>query len=260
MSKEKRFTIAVLTGTWLPWWSNAALGWGTQTWYGMASIALGGVMPTVVTLWLLHREAMSEKKLFWNRLWQVQRLRRTDWLFLPGLPLLVVTGSIVIGRQLGISEASLAIDQSLVSPGWMIVPAALFILIFGPLPEELGWRGYFLERLLRKQSPWRASFIVAVVWGLWHVPLYFVPGYPLQKKWNEPVSILLYFLALFPISMILTLLFLRNAGSTLMAILFHFFINYTGMLWDTDAAADLVGVGLWCVAIILLYPTVKQKK
>jgi len=61
MSKEKRFTIAVLTGTWLPWWSNAALGWGTQTWYGMASIALGGVMPTVVTLWLLHREAMSEK-------------------------------------------------------------------------------------------------------------------------------------------------------------------------------------------------------
>ena len=54
-------------------------------------------------------------------------------------------------------------------------------IILGPLGmiatlgEELGWRGFLLPRLLTTMSPARASFILGVIWALWHWPVqYFV--------------------------------------------------------------------------------------
>ncbi len=39
------------------------------------------------------------------------------------------------------------------------------------LGEEMGWRGYLLERLSRDLGLGPASAAVGVVWGLWHAPL-----------------------------------------------------------------------------------------
>ena len=38
--------------------------------------------------------------------------------------------------------------------------------------EELGWRGYALPHLLEDRSPIRATLILGLVWGVWHVPVY----------------------------------------------------------------------------------------
>ena len=42
--------------------------------------------------------------------------------------------------------------------------------------EELGWRGYVLDRLQEKRSALVSSLILGVVWSLWHLPLFFVQG------------------------------------------------------------------------------------
>ena len=51
----------------------------------------------------------------------------------------------------------------------------LFVLVVG---EELGWRGYALPLLLEKRSAVTASLILGVLWGLWHLPTFLVPGTP----------------------------------------------------------------------------------
>ncbi|MFC7174994.1 type II CAAX prenyl endopeptidase Rce1 family protein [Haloplanus litoreus] len=50
-----------------------------------------------------------------------------------------------------------------------ILPA-LFFATLPPILEELGWRGYALDRLQLKWSVLSASLILGVVWALWHLP------------------------------------------------------------------------------------------
>jgi len=47
---------------------------------------------------------------------------------------------------------------------WMFIPFALFILVFGPLPEELAWRGYALDALQVKWNALTSSLILGVAW------------------------------------------------------------------------------------------------
>jgi len=72
---------------------------------------------------------------------------------------------------------------------YLAVPAFIVILIVGgPLGEELGWRGFALDRLQARLSPVTASLVLGVVWGLWHLPLFLDPG---QVQHGLPLGIYL---------------------------------------------------------------------
>lgn len=43
--------------------------------------------------------------------------------------------------------------------------------------EEVGWRGYFLPRVMERFGPWRGLLLHGAVWGLWYAPLLFLAGY-----------------------------------------------------------------------------------
>ncbi len=52
----------------------------------------------------------------------------------------------------------------------------LFIVFLGGGQEEIGWRGYILPILEKRFGAWMGSFILALVWSCWHIPLWFIPG------------------------------------------------------------------------------------
>jgi uncharacterized protein len=50
----------------------------------------------------------------------------------------------------------------------------VFILVVG---EEIGWRGYALPKMLDHWPALQTSLVLGVLWGLWHLPTFFKPGF-----------------------------------------------------------------------------------
>ena len=60
---------------------------------------------------------------------------------------------------------------------WYFIPVVFLqaVLIYGG-EEELGWRG-IMQPILEKKLPFPiATVITGTVWGIWHIPLWFVEG------------------------------------------------------------------------------------
>ena len=98
-----------------------------------------------------------------------------------------------------------------------VLDFVVFVLVVG---EELGWRGYALPLLLEKRSAVTASLILGLMWGIWHLPTFVIPGTP---QYGLPFAAFL--LLTIEYSILMTWLFLHTRGSVLIATLFHGAIN-----------------------------------
>lgn len=95
------------------------------------------------------------------------------------------------------------------------------LLITGPLGEELGWRGYALPRLLQRFSPFKASLILGVIWGIWHLPSFYVSAM-VQARLSLP----LFMLNAVCLSYLASWLFMNTGGSVLITVLLHYMANF----------------------------------
>ena len=170
-----------------------------------------------------------------------------------GLPWYVIA----LGLPTVLSLATAALAYLLGAPKLLqvgtltIFDIILFVLVVG---EELGWRGYALPLLLHKRSPITASLILGVVWGLWHLPTFLVPGTP---QYGLPLTA--FVLLTIEYSILMTCVFLHTLGSVLIATLFHGAINLSQgiFLGGLDGATRywllsiVYGVAAVIVAVLL---------
>jgi len=62
-------------------------------------------------------------------------------------------------------------------PGIYVFPLYWVMMVFlGGGQEEIGWRGYILPFLERRFGTWTGSTILGLIWAVWHIPLWFIPG------------------------------------------------------------------------------------
>jgi membrane protease YdiL (CAAX protease family) len=89
------------------------------------------------------------------------------WAYALGLPALLYG---VVGLALQVSGSpvdwSLVLDRLPAYAGTFV-----FVLILGGALEEPGWRGFGLPLLQQRYSPMRATLLLGLAWGIWHVPL-----------------------------------------------------------------------------------------
>lgn len=123
-----------------------------------------------------------------------------------------------------------------------------------PVLEELGWRGYVLDRLQEKYSALRSSLILGALWGPWHLPVFFLQGSIFGLMPFASLTFWLYMFHAVVISFYFTWIYNNTARSTLSAILLHIVLEFcanTGMIpWDRPE--HLYNVTLWTVLVIVI--------
>lgn len=161
----------------------------------------------------------------------------------------IVGGAQMIAQFLG---AELPVSEALQNP--LTLPIAFVWIFFlgGPLQEEAGWRGTSTPMLQTKLGALGASLATGLMWGLWHLPLFYMQREEIY--YNQP------FWGLIGSTMLLSVLFTwvySNTGRSLFAaMLMHTTWNWSNFVFpalqsDTGGAAFFVLL-IGAVMIIVL--------
>ena len=220
---------AVVTQASIPGWAVTALHY------------LGGLMPVAVAAglsWLKHDEAFRHD--FWRRVIDFRRIGlgwyAVIFLYAPVKSGIAALMDVLLG---GGGMAPETLTRFLEQPH-VLVPTLIFWLLFGPVPEEPGWRGYALDGLQARRGALAASLVVGAVWSLWHLPLFFIEG-----TWQATSVGLgtrrfwLYVLTIVVEAVLYTWIYNNTNRSTLAAILFHFSGNAFGELFALSGRAEM---------------------
>ena len=117
--------------------------------------------------------------------------------------------------------------------------------ILGPV-EEFGWRDLLQPLLQRRYTPLLAAILVGLVWGIWHLPAFFLSGLP-QSNWD----VLPFLIGVVAVSVIITPLFNVTRGGILLPMLFHFQLN--NPMWPDALPFDIPLFVLLAGLVTLIY-------
>ena len=135
------------------------------------------------------------------------------------------------------------------------------LLLGGPLEEELGWRGFALPRLQERRSAFDAALLLGLVWGLWHIPLYFVPGTGQSESVGD-VGSAAFLIGAFVIwtmglSVLFAWLFNQTGGSLIAVILLHAAVNLASFvpaaIGSTGPVPTLYALVTWIVVALVAW-------
>jgi hypothetical protein len=101
---------------------------------------------------------------------------------------------------------------------------------------------------------------LGLIWGIWHIPLYFVPGtgqFETVSGGTSPsFAIGAFVVWTVGLSILFTWLFNETRGSLIVVILFHTSINLAAFVpaavGSTGAASFLYAIVTWIVALVIV--------
>jgi membrane protease YdiL (CAAX protease family) len=99
---------------------------------------------------------------------------------------------------------------------WYILAIAAVLSTPVQAGEEIGWRGFALPLLAARLGLARGSLLLGVVWAIWHLPLFFIPGVN-----NYGQSFMIFTLQVTAMSVPMAWLYARTHGSLLLVMLMH---------------------------------------
>ena len=180
--------------------------------------------------------ALGQRLMKWRVKW--------IWYLLAFLPF----GLYFVATILAGALSSFQFDLNGLATSLISIESGFLVTLFlrGPMGEEPGLRGFALPRLQSYMTPFKASLIIGLLWGGWHLPVL------LQR---DVVSIVAFLLLAFGLSFIFTFLFNRSEGSLIPVLLFHasqnseeffetFFPTLVGSDWELISTLSLLVIGL----------------
>lgn len=227
--------------TWLFWGVVVVLRWDAFSYPGAFFLVTGGAGPmlggVIMTGVVGGRTELHELR---RRLFDPGRIPARWWLLIVGFFPVVTAVTALLAIAVGLTSEPVSIEAAaaLLGDPLSFLVTAGFLLLLGPLPEEIGWRGFLLDRLQLRWSALTSSLLVGVAWLSWHIPLFFINGY--FEYFGGPPNPFTFATGIVVVSIFYTWLHNNTHRSLLAAVLFHFAQNSTGETFDLTAMAGVV--------------------
>jgi uncharacterized protein len=111
-----------------------------------------------------------------------------------------------------------------------VIPHLLLIILFSNVAEEIGWTGFFLDRMQKRFNPLRAAVITSVPFALFHVPGYVVE----EEVATAPILLGVLFIPQLASRFVVAWLYNSTNRSVLLVGIFHCAFNVTGAAFSRE--------------------------
>lgn len=176
---------------------------------------------------MIHRNREKEaRRDFWKRVIDPRRISVGWWFFIFLIFPALFAFSFLLNSLIGNPLPEFDTLAQIAANPLMLVGILLVGIVAGALSEELGWRGFALDRLQARWSPILSALILSIFWWAWHLPLFFIRG-TTQYDWGvASPSFGLFSIGIVPLTILLNWSYNKNERSILAAILLHFAYNF----------------------------------
>jgi len=187
--------------------------------------------------------------------------RMTNFRFGLGWYLLAIFGNVLLYLLVtSLSGASLMLS---LADKWTLIftlylPVLFTSFLVNPIGEETGWTGFATPRLQQRFSPWFSAVILGVMWAVWHLPGYFVPG---EMGAFNPVNFVFFVLSSIFIRIVWTWVINHAQGSGIVGILLHASSNAVSLalipnLFPAPTADQMAVSGLLLLGFMFIFSVV----
>jgi membrane protease YdiL (CAAX protease family) len=124
--------------------------------------------------------------------------------------------------------------------------SVVFTLVLLPLTaffEEVGWRHLLFRELQEQMTPLSATAVVAVTWGLWHLPMYLHNN---AEGDRTGLLFVLFMVGVLPVTAFASWFYNRAGGRLLPVMLFHASLDASiGFYFGSLPKGELRPFGYW---------------
>jgi len=264
-----KFFLLTFAYSWIIWIPSVMDGIGIKlpfdiAGYSIVVVIIGAFAPLLAAITLVTREAgWKGTRTFLGKVFDFH-FKPVYLLVALALPLLIHAISHYLALAIGLDVAqSLFPAESPVAPIVLAIPYFILMLIIGGGQEEFGWRGYAQEPLQEKMGVIPASLIIGVIWGLWHLPLWFMAG-----DLHSAYSFIAFVLMTTSISLMYAWLYNSGGKKLILVMIFHAMNNTAapllpflhGIIGKPETAYWLYSAVNVVIGIIFAYMLVKRSK
>ena len=244
--KPVPFFLIAFFITWISWFLSAFFSYKDgMAAYQFAFLIFGLLGPATAAFIMM---SSAKKKNLWKDFWSrltLRTIRLKFWLVLFLLFPIALFAATALSLLFGQSTTQFNFSAAIMlMKGYGI--SSVLILFAAPIFEELGWRGYGVDSIRANFNILTTTLVFSLLWGLWHLPLFFINGYYHHELWNTSVLYVInFFVSVVPASILMNWIYFSNRRNIIAAILFHCIINLFSAIFQTGQCTK-------CILTVLL--------
>ena len=222
-----KFFLLTFAYSWVIWIPSVLDGIGIKlpfnvTGFLTAIVIIGAFAPLLAAITLVVREeGWKGTRVFLRQALDI-RIKPVFLIVALALPILIHVIAHYLALAVGLDVAKTLFPTEIpVAPLVLAIPYFILMLVIGGGQEEFGWRGYAQEPLQEKIGVIPASLVIGLIWGIWHLPLWFMSG-----DLHSAYSFLAFVMMTTSISIMYAWLF-NSSGKKLIVVMFFHAMNNT---------------------------------